>query len=336
MRKVQYLGIGIIVVLLLSWTWYRFALGAVDPLSTERVMVTIPKGTSVTGIARLLEEKDLIQSTSAFTLYVRIHGIQGSLKAGTFLLRPSMDTPAIAGVLQSGESAQQSVTIPEGFTVKDIDALLADMGLTQTGSIVGCAQTCDFPTMTFLPQGASLADRGGRLEGYLFPETYFIEPENFTPKAFLERMLMTFETRVFRGLQQDVVQSGKSLHQILTMASLIEEEARNDDERPIIADILWKRLTTKGTLGVDATVRYIVDKPRGEISIGDLNMNSPYNTRKFKGLPPGPIANPGLASVRAALHPQSTSYWYYLHGTDGRIHYAETNEEHAANKRRYL
>ncbi len=120
------------------------------------------------------------------------------------------------------------------------------------------------------------------------------------------------------------------------MASLVEEETRTDDERAIVAGILWKRFDAGTGLGVDATVRYALDKPSSALTVSDLDTNSDYNTRKFRGLPPGAIASPSLESIKAALHPEASEYWYYLHGTDGQIRYAKTNEEHNENKYKYL
>lgn len=126
------------------------------------------------------------------------------------------------------------------------------------------------------------------------------------------------------------------MHDIITMASLIEEESRHDEERAIISGILWKRFDEGIGLYVDASNRYILDKPTAAITANDLNMDSPYNLRKYRGLPPGPIANPSIGSIRAALNPESSPYYYYLHGNDGRIHYAVTNDEHNVNRARYL
>jgi len=174
------------------------------------------------------------------------------------------------------------------------------------------------------------------LEGYLFPDTYFVNPDEFVAKFFLERMLGTFRTRVVEVLESDIVSSGRSLEEIVTMASLIERETKTDEERPMVAGILWKRFDAKQGLDVDATVRYALQKPVEPLTKNDLENRSPYNTRRFAGLPPGPIANPGLKSTQAALHPTESRYWYYLHGSDGVIRYAETNEEHNANKVKYL
>ena len=159
---------------------------------------------------------------------------------------------------------------------------------------------------------------------------------DFVPKFFLERMLGTFRTRVVDGMKNDIKSSGHSLHEIVTMASLIEEETRAAAEKPIVSGILWKRFTAKTGLGVDAAVRYIVHKKTEALTTTDLAVDSPYNLRRFRGLPPGPIAAAGAASIHAALHPENSPYWYYLHGRDGQIRYGVTNDDHNANKARYL
>jgi len=152
----------------------------------------------------------------------------------------------------------------------------------------------------------------------------------------LERLLTTTRKNIVDYYAPDIEKSGRTLHELLTMASLIEEETRADEERATVSGILWKRYDDGRGLGVDATVRYILDKPSAEITVADLNTNSPYNTRKFRGLPPGPIASPGIKSFIAALYPQDSEYWYYLHGTDGDIHYAVGNEEHNINRYKYI
>ncbi len=247
-----------------------------------------------------------------------------------------MNVETVIQVLRRGYSEEISLTIPEGYTVRDIDRLIAGKGLAETGAIIGCAKTCDFSSFSFLPPSAGLAERGGRVEGYLYPDTYFVTTGDFEPKDFLTRMLTTFRSRVIDELGADIGASGRTTHEIVTMASLIEEETRTADERPAVSGILWKRFDGEIGLGVDAAVRYIIDKPRGAITVSDLDIDSAYNLRKYRGLPPGPIANPGIASIKAALRPKDSPYWYYLHDSQGRIHYAVTNDEHNRNRALYL
>jgi UPF0755 protein len=301
------------------------------------VTVKVEPGMSVTQVGTLLEQRGLIRSLAAFKIFVRFHAAESALQAGTFVFRPSMSLPEIVEVLRTGKSREISLTIPEGWTLQDIDALLARKGLAASGALLDCVRRCDFSAFDFLPKGTKgLASWGGRLEGYLFPETYFVSEAEFVPKFFLERLLGTFRKRVIEERKDAIRTSGHSLKEIVIMASLVEAETRTDAERPIVAGILWKRLKEGIPLGVDATVRYILDKPTEPLTESDLTVKSLYNTRTVKGLPPGPIGNPGLKSILAALKPQESPHWYYLHDRKGVIHYAVTNDEHNENRRRYL
>ena len=323
------------VVLGIVWFLYTQSLKPVAS-AENRVPVKIEKGISVRSIASLLHQKGLIRSEGAFLAYVRFNDLTPHLQAGHFVLSSHLSTPEIADALKNGRSEEMVITIPEGFTVRDIDALLAEQGLIEEGAFVRCANECDVSAYTFLPSVDGLLSRGGRVEGYLFPDTYYIASESFTAEGFTNRLLSTFQAKIVEGYQSEIDSSGRSLHELVTMASLIEKEAREDSERPMVSGILWKRFDDDRGLGVDATVRYVMEKPTEPITVADLNTNSPYNTRKFRGLPPGPIANAGLESLEAAISPQESEYWYYLHGNDGQIHYAVTNEEHNVNKYLYI
>jgi UPF0755 protein len=316
--------------------WFYNALSPVSRVSEDRHTISIEKGSSVGAIAQLLYKKGVIKSPLAFKTYVRLQRKTGSLQAGKFVFRPTMAVQQIIEVLQSGKADEAIVTIPEGYTVKQINALMAEKGFAQEGEILRCAQECDFSSYEFLPYISGLADRGGKIEGYLYPDTYFVTKEDFHPKFFLERLMTTFRKNVVDYYGPDIEKSGRTLHELISMASLIEEETVTDEERAVVSGILWKRYDDGRGLGVDATVRYILDKPTDEITVADLNTNSPYNTRKFRGLPPGPIANPGIKSFIAALYPKESEYWYYLHGKDGKIRYAVSNEEHNINRYNYL
>lgn len=304
--------------------------------SIGKIRIEIAAGQPVHAIATLLREKGLIRSALLFRLYLRSKGQDRSLRTGSFLLSPDASYAEIVKALVSGEGRDVAVTIPEGYTMREIDALLASMDLIGAGELLACAGGlprevgCDFSRFEFLPS------RGSRLEGYLFPDTYFVAVQKLVPQLFLERLLATFEERVVEGLQTDLRVSGRSLQEVITMASLIERETRTAEERPIVSGILWKRFDAGTVLDVDATVRYALGKMTGPLTKEDLEEDSPYNTRRYRGLPPGPIANPGLASINAALHPEDSPYFYYLHDREGHIHYAITNEEHNLNKAKYL
>ncbi len=312
----------------LGYVWYSVNLSSVNADETTHV-VKIPKGSSVIFIANELEKQNLIRSANVFRFYVARQGKTAGLQAGSFALNAAMSVPEIVDALSGGKAGQVVVTIPEGFTVKDIDALLAAKNLIKAGDLIACAQTCDFSSFAFLPKRKSI-------EGYLYPETYFVLAEGFEPKFFLERMLGVFRDRVVDGLKQDIRDSKRSLDDIVIMASLIEAETRTDAERPVVAGILWKRLDAKMGLGVDATIRYILEKPTAPLTDKDLAIDSYYNLRKYRGLPPSPIGSASLSSLRAALHPEDSPYFYYLHDAKGVIHYAVTNDEQNENRARYL
>lgn len=328
-RGIAFLVLGTFVV----WWWYRASLGAVDPSSDVRVTFTVPAGAGFSTVTDGLEEKDAIRSPLAFTIRARWAGKDRLVRAGTYVLKQSMSADEVLDVLTGGVTGEVSVTIPEGYTVADIDRLMAAKGFTATGAIVECSKTCAFAGFTFLPPRGG---PGGRAEGYLYPDTYFVGGEGSDPEAFLGRLLTTFNAKVVDGMATDIAATGKTLHEIVTMASLVEKEAAGDDERAPIAGILWKRLDVGMILGVDAAVRYAVGKRTEPLTSADLDSDSPYNIRAKQGLTPGPIANPGIKSIEAAILPETTPYFYYLHGTDGVIRYAVTNDEHNANRAKYL
>ncbi len=302
--------------------------------------IRVQSGMSVPEVAATLKEHGIITSALAFRFYLQMKGLDTGIRTGTFSIPEDASFSQIAAILATAGGQETSITIPEGYTVAQIDALLAENGFTEAGELIDCAASCDFVSFEFIADREGIAgsnrERARRLEGYLFPDTYFVNPDEFVTKFFLERMLGTFHDRIIEGLEQDLTESERSLEDIIIMASLIERETATDPERPVVSGILWKRLDAPMGLAVDATVRYILEKETEPLTKSDLEIDSPYNTRKYVGLPPGAIANPGLESIRAALHPEDSPYWYYLHGKDGMIRYAETNDEHNANKAKYL
>ena len=221
--------------------WCLVSLRPADYSSGERKSVKIEQGMSVSQIAGLLSQKGIIRSTKAFMIYVKFKSAESSLQAGTFVMRPSMKAGEILEVLVSGKSEEMIITIPEGFTVKEIDELLKEKGIIEGGEVVACANKCDFSSFSFLPSGEGQLERGGKLEGYLFPDTYYVNADEFVPKFFLERMLTAFRRRVLEAFPDEFSSTKRSLHQIVTMAALIEEEALADDERPAISGVLWER-----------------------------------------------------------------------------------------------
>lgn len=318
-------------IMLFAVFFYRFYLNSVqfaaNPSELKNVLITIPKGSSAQSIALILEKEGLIKSPLVFKIYVRTHGIADDLQAGRFVFRRSMTLPQVVETLQKGMGQEMPVTFLEGWTATQMAQYLEEQGLTTADAFLDCLKTCalDFD---FLPDGSK--------EGYLYPDTYFVDPSSYSDVAMIRRMIQTLENKLSSDDWRAVRASEYTFHEIMTMASIVEREERDPSEQPTVAGILWKRFDNGIGLGADATVLYALGRTSGGLTYQDLQIDSPYNTRKYRGLPPTPIANPGIFSIRAALYPKDSPYLYYLHDSLGGIHYAATLDEHNENKARYL
>lgn len=300
---------------------------ALDPTGSDRVTISVPEGSTGHDVALLLDEKDLIKSVTAFDFYLRQHDLGDQLKAGRFVFQENFDLPKIVDILVSGKSTEFAVTLLEGWTVKQIGEKLEADELTTVQDFMTCLKECKFD-FNFLP-----ADY---LEGYLYPDTYFVNPSSYTNEDFIARLIGTLKSKLSDEDWAAINASKRSFADIMIMASIVEREERNDDERPTVAGILWNRFDAGQGLGADATLLYGLGRTGGGLSYDDLQTDTPYNTRKYAGLPPTPICNPSVSSIHAALYPAETDYWYYLHDNDGGIHYARTLDEHNTNKARFI
>jgi UPF0755 protein len=301
-----------------------------DPDSEEQITYVVYSGEHGRGTSHGLKENNLIRSKWAFYWELKQSDKGGSIQAGTYVLSPSMSALEIIDALTGEVQAEeQAFTIPEGWTISQIDNKLSEQGFIQAGDFEFCSRTCDFSEYSFL-------DNASSLEGYLFPDTFYIDPNNFSSEAFIHRLLDNFETKVLTdSFEADVAASGRTLDEIVIMASIVEREGLWDEDLPLIAGILWKRYDNDWGLGADATLLYVLGD-ESEL-VANLELEDPYNTRKYRGLPPTAISNPGLKSLEASLYPEESSYWFYLTDLDtGKAHYAETNDEHNANKVEWL
>ncbi|MFH0838050.1 MAG: endolytic transglycosylase MltG [Patescibacteria group bacterium] len=329
MKKIFYFTLvaGVVGVFLLYGGYSSAVRYTLNPSGSDRVTVSVPEGSTGDEVAHLLYEKGLIKSVTAFGFYLRQNKLSDQLKAGRFVFQENYDMPKIVEMLVSGKSSEVVITIPEGWTLRQIADRLEAEELTTAEDFMSCVSKCVFD-FNFLPDGY--------LEGYLYPDTYFVNPDSYSDEAFINRLISTFKSRLSDEDWAAVNASPRSFEDIMIMASIVEREERDDKERPTVAGILWNRFDSGSGLYADATVLYGLGRTSGTLSAQDLESDSPYNTRKFAGLPPTPICNPGILSIRAALYPKDTDYWYYLHDSDGGIHYAKTLGEHNANKARYI
>ncbi|MBI2446804.1 MAG: endolytic transglycosylase MltG [Parcubacteria group bacterium] len=295
--------------------------------SVEIKLFKVLKGESAKVIAEHLKNSNLIENPFFFQLYVFLSLRQYALKSGEYELSQAMSIRDIADTIVLGGTNEVLITIPEGFTLKQIEQRFIAAGLAEQNEFVSYKFSDDTPAiLSDKPKSASL-------EGYLFPDTYRFFKDVKLPDI-VSKMVVNLDNKLTSDLKIAVKNSSYTFYEILTMASLIEKEVKSDADREIVSGILWKRLKAKVPLQVDATLVYITG--RKEISDADKKINSPYNTYYYRGLPKGPIANPGLPAIRAAIFPKSSSYWYYLSAKDGATIFSKTLEEHNSNRAIYL
>lgn len=292
---------------------------------SENIVFAVENGETVRSIGKRLEAEGFIISDTVFYLYVRLNDMGESIKAGKFLLNKTQTMPEILETLTGTATGEIVFTIPEGWTIKDIQKALTEKGLDPEKTFTACAKN---------PTSCGIESQTESLEGYLFPDTYFLAATNFDIPSFIALLRTTFETKVSTALAEQIATASHTFTDVIIMASIIEKEVRTDADRTIVAGILWKRLKNGWPIGADATLLY--NDTDGVIDTADLAKDDPYNTRNRLGLPPTPIANPGIAAIEAALTPQESPYWFYLTDAEGTVHYATTNEQHNENKAKYL
>jgi UPF0755 protein len=315
--------------------FFFYIWGMLSPLSPgngQPVKLTVTRSSSTSSIGQMLFEKGLIRSAWFFNLYTRLRGVDDQLKAGTYTFSTAQSLPEIVNELVKGSDDGRVITIPEGFTLKQIAQLLEKEGLVSREDFLAAAAEDDFnyPFVKKLPPGPN------RLEGYLFPDTYRVSSST-TARSIIDLMLRRFDQKMKEmDYYRKVEAAGLTLHEAVIIASMVEREARVDRERPVIAGVIFNRLQRDMPLQIDATVQYALGSQRAKLYYRDLEINSPYNTYLIKGLPPGPIACPGESSLLAAVEPVKTSYLYYVARPDGTHAFARTLDEHNANKRKYI
>lgn len=317
---------GLLVVLIMfgvvaggGYTYYKSQLRSPHGSGAGTTTVVIPPGTSTSGVADILSGKGLIGSALVFQVYVRLNGF--ALEAGQYQVPKAATTEDIVALLthnQSGTSV--TVTVPPGYTAKQIGAVVEKKGLFSADA---------FLAATRQPQPEDFLaghDPALGLEGYLFPDTYQFSARA-TPEDVVTALLKDFGLKVTPDLRSKAPR-GYSLAQVVVMASIVEREAFFDKDRAAVAGVFYNRLKAGMPLQSDATVAYAVGRAGADISEDDKKSASPYNTYQHPGLPPAAISNPGLASLQAALAPMPTDYLYYLTDKDGHAHFSKTYPQH--------
>ncbi|HOB08708.1 MAG TPA: endolytic transglycosylase MltG [Limnochordia bacterium] len=295
--------------------------------SLDRI-VEIPLGTPAGRISRMLEEQGLIRSAFIFDIMLKITNRDSQLKAGEYLLNPAMNTMEVIQKLNEGTIVTHRIMIPEGYELKQIAAVLAREGLVDPERFLMLAQNAElvfgeqFPVELPIPS----------LEGYLFPDTYHFAKEQ-SEEAIIRQMVSRFVDVVISKVDLSLLDDKYTLHEVITLASIVEKEVIYDFERPLVAAVYHNRLNIGMRLQADPTVRYVMTENRSRVLYSDLEIDSPYNTYRYDGLPPGPIASPGLKSIMAVLEPADVDYLYFVAKPDGTHQFSRTFEEHVAARR---
>ena len=317
------LGLLAIILIIAGSLFFK----ASRPMSenTQTQIFEVKPGMTLKQVSQELFHQNLIRSANAFQTIAFIQDKEKLIKVGEYYISPSMLPNEILQRITSGKTVLQSVTIPEGYRITEIANLLEGRDLVDKNIFLQQAKNVD------LLEGIAT----GSLEGYLFPDTYHFGKRT-TEIKIINKMVETFKER---ALKQDFLKRaedlGFSFHEIITLASLIEKETGKDSERKQISSVFHNRLKKNMLLQTDPTVIYAIDVFDGNIRKRDLKIDSPYNTYLYKGLPPGPIANPGLKSITAALYPADTSNLYFVSKQDGSHKFSATLNEHNLAVQKY-
>jgi UPF0755 protein len=304
----------------------------------ESLFVDIPPGTDSASIAKLLESRGLVRNADIFTYYLKIRKQGDKFQAGKYEMSPGMPLEDMIGKLNNGQIVKEEtlrLTIPEGYTVQQMAEKLSNAAGIDP---VAFMEAADDPARYKAKAIESIPDNPAlkiRLEGYLFPETYEWRKDS-TAQEMVGRMVVQLDKKLEQLPPDwtDVLQTKQmTMHQMMTVASLIEREVILDEERALVAGVIYNRLHKSMNLQIDATVQYMFEKQKTRLYEKDLQIESPYNTYLHSGLPPGPIASPSLASIKAALYPSETNYLFYVTKKDGsKGHlFGETYEQHLKN-----
>lgn len=326
-----------------GYLYIQSALKPMDPGSKVQKKVEIPIGSSVTGIAERLESNGIIKDAKVFKYYVKLKN-EGGFMAGEYQLSPSMDVQEIVGRLKTGKvlaEATFKITIPEGKQLKEIASIMAQATKQNETDVLNklndkeyvktlIAKYPDILTEDVLNPAVMYP-----LEGYLFPATYPFYKTNPSVEEMVEAMLN--KSRDVLGNYAEVgKEKNLTIHQMLTMASLIEEEATEQADRKKISSVFYNRMDKGMMLQTDPTVLYAQGRHKERVVYKDLEVNSPYNTYKHTGLPPGPIANAGKTSIEAALDPEKTDFYYFIATPEGEVIFTKTLDEHNREKAKHI
>ena len=315
-------ALGIFFILVGISGIYMFREGNLTEKKDKPVKIVITSGMNAKEIGSLLESKGVIANSNRFWLMAKLNGDEKKFMAARYNFHEGMKTEDVLAKLKEGEVEEIKFVIPEGFTVKDIAKRLQDEGIVRQQDFLAKAETfCPFDYIEKNPEAHYY------IEGFLFPATYRVTAEA-TTEDILKMMADAFDERLTNDMRNRAKELNLSVYELVTLASLVEKEAKYKEDQAVIAQVFFKRLEVGMPLQSDATLQYLMDAPKEDVTIDDTKMDSPYNTYQNYGLPPGPIANPGLDAINAVLYPADTDYLYFVADRDGHNHFTDTYSAH--------
>lgn len=323
----------LLFIIVVVFFYYNNSLKPVaSPENGQSITVTIPNGASSREIGEILEDNNIIRNKNIFRIYSKINKLDSKYKAGTYEINNSLSVKEISEILLSGKGFRETIrfTIPEGYEIRMIIDKLVELGLGEREEYEKILNEADFD-YDFL---ADIDRQEAKLEGYLFPDTYEVY-KDAEEKDIIDKMLKRFDEVFNDEYKKRAQELGMTIDEVVTLASIIEREAKTDEDRKLISSAFHNRLKNNMFLQSCATIQYILKERKEVLLYKDLEVQSPYNTYKNPGLPPGPIASPGLKSIEAALYPADTDYLYFFAKKDGTHVFSRTFKEHIQLQNKY-
>ncbi|MEN2465062.1 endolytic transglycosylase MltG [Ornithinibacillus sp. FSL M8-0202] len=346
-RKIVAIVIFTIIIILaiggiVGYNYVKSALEPVDPGNEQGVEIEIPLGSSTSSIANILEENEIIKNSMIFRFYIKFKN-ESDFQAGNYTFTKSMTIDEIIESLKSGRITKEPVyrvTIPEGLTIEEIASIYADkLPITEEEFLEKVTDEAYINQLieqySILTEDILNPELRFALEGYLFAATYDFYQEDPPVELIIENMLDKSQA-VISQYVDSISERGLSLHEAVTMASIVEKEAVTEDQRKKIAGIFFNRLEIGMPLQTDPTVLYAIGGHKEKVLLSDLEVDSPFNTYQINGLPIGPISNFSESALESTINPEESDFYYFLHDEDGNIYYSETLEEHNAYKSQYI
>jgi len=320
----------VLIIAIVSGVYVNSQFQPVDAKEKESITVNIPQGSTPTKIASILRQKQLIKSEWGFKLYLKYKDESGKLQAGNYQLSKSMSLSEITKHMVSGKVVFNVVrfTIPEGYNIPQIADKLSKEGLINKEKFLALAKKGNF-NYDFVREIPKNSNITYPIEGYLFPDTYEIE-KGATEEVVINKMLSQFKKEWNPEWTKALQDKNITIHQAVTLASIVEREVAVDVERPIVAGVFYNRLNNQWKLQSCATVQFVLGKQKDRLTFADLAIKNPYNTYVNQGLPPGPIGNPGMKSLKAAVYPEKNDYFFFVTKKDGsgEHYFSKTFAEH--------